>query len=480
MIISPQSTPARIEALATLPIFFKLNEKKVVLVGASDGAVWKAELLLAAGADLHVFIGDAESAHFDVLHKHTVGIGKITLHKRVWKPEDVIGATLAIADLEAEDEALDFIAAARAAGCPVNIVDKPPFCDFQFGGIVNRSPLIVAISTDGAAPVFGQAIRAKVEAILPQGLKAWAQAAQSWRPAVQALALPFAKRRRFWEKFTSKALAGFARAPTINDQKELMATIDSDECVSRLGRVSLVGSGPGDPELLTLKAVRMLQSADVILYDALVAPPILEMARREAERILVGKTGHGPSCRQGDINALIVALAKEGKHVVRLKSGDPLIFGRAGEEITACYDAGIALTIVPGISSAQGAAASMGISLTHRDYARRLQYVTGHAKDGDLPLNMDWSAIADSEATTVVYMPKYTLSKLVHHATNAGLDGETPAIAVMNATRDGEQRIISTVAQIVNDLAHLPANGPILILIGRALGEYHATMIREN
>jgi uroporphyrin-III C-methyltransferase / precorrin-2 dehydrogenase / sirohydrochlorin ferrochelatase len=398
------------------------------------------------------------------------GSPTLTLHSRHWTPEDLTGATLAIADVEEEEEALAFIAAGRKAGCPVNIVDKPPYCDFQFGGIVNRSPLIVSISTDGAAPVFGQAIRAKIEAILPQSLKTWAQTAQDWRPAVQALKLPFAKRRKFWEAFTAKALAGLSRAPTADDQQELMAGIEREAPDAKMGRVSLVGSGPGDPELLTLKAVRMLQSADVILYDALVAPPILEMARREAERILVGKTGHGPSCRQGDINGLIVKFAKEGKHVVRLKSGDPLIFGRAGEEIEACREAGIPLSIVPGISSAQGAAASLGVSLTHRDYARRLQYITGHAKDGQLPQHMDWSALADPEATTVVYMPKYTLPSLVENVLKAGLDPTTPAIAVMNATREGEQRVISTVAHLVNDVQNFAATGPVLILIGRAMG----------
>jgi uroporphyrin-III C-methyltransferase/precorrin-2 dehydrogenase/sirohydrochlorin ferrochelatase len=497
MNLPPQSTPARIEPLAVLPVFFKLKGKKVVLVGSSEGAAWKAELLLAAGANVHVFTNNEDGEAFNALlerytlepqavmrgldpriHDLATGeeetgmtqqTGTLTLHPRHWTPDDLTGTTLAIADVEEEEEALAFIKAGRKAGCPVNIVDKPSFCDFQFGGIVNRSPLIVSISTDGAAPVFGQAIRAKIEAILPQSLKSWAQAAQDWRPAVQALALPFAKRRTFWEAFTAKALAGLTRKPTGEDQRELMASIDADAPERQMGRVSLVGAGPGDPELLTLKAVRMLQSADVILYDALVAPAILEIARREAERILVGKTGHGPSCRQGDINGLIVKLAKEGKHVVRLKSGDPLIFGRAGEEIDACRQANIPLSIVPGISSAQGAAASLNVSLTHRDYARRLQYITGHAKDGQLPKNMDWSALADKEATTVVYMPKYTLPSLIDNVLKAGLDPKTPAIAMMNATREGEKRVISTLDQLVHDIQTLEATGPVLVLIGQAM-----------
>src|SRR6202023_3405178 len=179
----------------------------------------------------------------------------------------------------------------------------------------------------------------------------------------------------------------------------------------RTGSVILVGAGPGDPEMLTLRAVRALQSAGVILFEDLAAPDVLDFARREAKRILVGKTGHGPACKQDDINALMLQLAGQGKHVVRLKSGDPGIFGRAGEEIEACRKAGIEVTIVPGITAAQGAAASLGVSLTHRQHSRRLQFVTGHAKDGKLPADLEWSAIADPSATTVLYMPKRTLAQ---------------------------------------------------------------------
>jgi uroporphyrin-III C-methyltransferase/precorrin-2 dehydrogenase/sirohydrochlorin ferrochelatase len=466
----PETTSTRrIEALATLPLFHKLDGRKVVLVGGSDGALWKAELLAAAGADLLVLAGE-DAAVFAPLAADPPA-GRVTVLPRRWQPADLDGAALAIGDIEDLDEARAFVAAARQAGVPVNVVDKPEFCDFAFGSLVNRSPLVVAISTDGAAPVFGQAIRAKIEALLPAGLTGWAQAAKDWRPAVQARDLSFALRRAFWEKFTVRALAEPQRAPDRADESALFAALDQIESeAGGIGRVTLVGAGPGDPELLTLKAIRALQSADIILYDDLVSAGVLELARREAKRMLVGKTGYGPSCKQDDINTMMVSLAGQGKHVVRLKSGDPGIFGRAGEEIEACAAAGIPVAIVPGISAAQGAAAALGLSLTHRDHARRLQFVTGHARNGRLPDDLDWHAMADPHATTVIYMPRATLAGFRDKALAAGLDPQTPAIAVLAATRPDEARVAATIATLPERLGNLPAKGPLLVLVGHALG----------
>ncbi len=466
----PETTSARrIERLATLPLFHKLEGRKVVLAGDSEGALWKAELLAATGADLHVFAGLGAEL-FDSLAKQGNG-GRITVHVRNWQAADLQDAALAVGDIENEAEIRAFVAAARQAGAPVNIVDKPEHCDFSFGTLVNRSPLIVAISTDGAAPVFGQALRARIETLLPAGLKAWAQAAKDWRPAVQARELPFALRRAFWELFTTKAMSEPERAPDEDDRAALFAALDRLEgSPDGTGRVSLVGAGPGDPELLTLKAIRALQSADIILYDDLVSPGVLELARREAKRMMVGKTGYGPSVKQSEINALIVSLASQGKHVVRLKGGDPGIFGRAGEEIAACAAAGLPVTIVPGISAAQGAAASLGLSLTHRDHARRLQFVTGHARSGDLPEDLDWRAMADPHATTVIYMARATLSGFRDRAIAAGLDPRTPAIAVQSATLPGEVRVAATIATLPERLRELPKGGPVLVMVGHALG----------
>lgn len=466
----PQATTAhRIEPLATLPLFHKLEGRKVVLAGSGDGALWKAELLAAAGADLLV-LADNDCAGFAALASSPPA-GKVTVLPRSWQPPDLAGAALAIGEIEEDEEARAFVTAARVAGVPVNVIDKPAFCDFAFGSVVNRSPLVVAVSTDGAAPVFGQAIRAKIEALLPTGLKGWAQAAKDWRPAVQARDLAFALRRDFWERFTARALAEPDRAPELSDHAGLEQALDRIAAKAEpQGRVTLVGAGPGDPELLTLKAIRVLQSADIILYDDLVSAGVLELARREAKRLLVGKRGYAPSVKQDDINAMMVALAGQGKHVVRLKSGDPGIFGRAGEEIEACTRAGIPVSLVPGISAAQGAAASLGLSLTHRDHARRLQFVTGHSRKGELPEDLDWTAMADPVATTILYMARATLANFRERALAAGLAPATPAVAMMSATCPDERHITATIATLPERLAELPDTGPVLVMIGNAFG----------
>jgi uroporphyrin-III C-methyltransferase/precorrin-2 dehydrogenase/sirohydrochlorin ferrochelatase len=232
------------------------------------------------------------------------------------------------------------------------------------------------------------------------------------------------------------------------------------------GRVTLVGAGPGDPELLTLKAVRALQSATVILHDNLVGAEVLDLARPEARRIAVGKTGHGPACKQTDINALMVGLAQGGETVVRLKGGDPMIFGRASEEIDACRAAGVEASVIPGISAAQGAASSLLVSLTERRYARRVQFVTGHGADGKLPGDIDWISVADRKATTVLYMPRKTLDKFVRLAQRKGLDPATPAIAIASATLSAEAHVAGPVAEIGALAEELPAGAPVTVIVG--------------
>lgn len=458
--------PPRIGALATLPLFHKLVGRLVVLAGDGEGAVWKAELLASAGADLHVYAPRAASRFRTLAARGGLAI---TLHERAWTPVDLAGAALVVAEAESDAEAEAFVAVGHAAGAVVNVIDRPVYCDAQFGALVNRSPLVVAISTDGAAPVFGQAIRARIESLLPRGLKAWAEAARDWRPSVQAREASFAVRRAFWQMFTDRALADPARAPRDADRDALLSSLDHLDVAPPQGRVLLVGAGPGDPDLLTLKALRALQSADVILYDNLVADEILELARREARRVAVGKIGHGPSVRQDDINDLMISLAREGKTVVRLKSGDPGIFGRAGEEIAACRAAGIPVNIVPGISAAQGAAASLGVSLTDRAHAQRLQFVTGHAQDGRLPAQINWSAVADPAVTTVVYMPRRTARSFMEQAIAHGLAALTPVVAVAAATRPHEASVSGSAADIADLLPTLREDAPVVLLIGEAV-----------
>jgi uroporphyrin-III C-methyltransferase/precorrin-2 dehydrogenase/sirohydrochlorin ferrochelatase len=462
----------RIGALARLPAFFALDNKRAVVAGGSQAATWKAELLSAAGARVEVFAAAPSEEMLALAAAPPRGV--VILHDRNWTPEDFAGAAIAVADCADDDEAAQFAAAARAAGVPVNVIDRPAYCDFSFGAIVNRSPLVIGISTDGASPVFGQAIRAKIEALIPKGFARWADVARVWRPRVQALGLPFRGRRNFWERFTERAVAAPNAAPNDADLDALLAPTSA----AGSGSVILVGAGPGDPELLTLRAVRALQSADVILFDDLVAPDILDFARREAKKMLVGKTGHAPSCKQDDINALMIALAKAGRRVVRLKGGDPMIFGRADEEIAACRAAAIAVEVVPGITTAQGAASRLLVSLTHRGKARRVQYLTGHGRDGKLPADIDWSSVADPAATTVVYMPSKTLPELVANAVQAGLDPTTPAVAVERATRADERVIAATIADLPARLAAEALTGPVIVMIGRALTEYVAAAAR--
>jgi uroporphyrin-III C-methyltransferase / precorrin-2 dehydrogenase / sirohydrochlorin ferrochelatase len=243
------------------------------------------------------------------------------------------------------------------------------------------------------------------------------------------------------------------------------------------GSVVLVGAGPGDPELLTLRAVRALQSADVILFDHLVAPDILDFARREAKKMLVGKTGYAPSCRQDDINALMVSLARAGRRVVRLKGGDPMIFGRADEEIAACRAAGIDVEVVPGITTAQAAAGRLKVSLTRRAKARRVQYITGHGRDGKLPDDIDWNSLADPSVTTIVYMPTKTLPELVAKAIEAGLLPTTPAVAMMQATRADEHMIAGTISELPALLAAETSPGAVVVMIGHVFAEYLADAV---
>jgi uroporphyrin-III C-methyltransferase/precorrin-2 dehydrogenase/sirohydrochlorin ferrochelatase len=461
-----EARPPQMEPLARLPVFLALGGKRALVAGGSAAAAWKAELLSAAGATVDVVARDFSEEMLAVASAPPNGT--IALHRRDWQAEDFAGAAIAISACD-DAGAENFARAARAAGIPVNVVDRPAISDFAFGSIVNRSPLVIGISTDGAAPIFAQAIRARLEALIPRGFGRWAEAAQRWRAAIKASGLSFAGRRRFWQHFTAHAIAHADVAPAETDFGRFLAATRCEGGSVEQGSVTLVGAGPGDPELLTLRAVRALQSADVILIDDLVAPEILDFARREARKMMVGKTGFAPSCKQNEINALMISLAKAGKRVVRLKGGDPMIFGRATEEIDACRTAGIAVEVVPGITAAQGAASRLKVSLTQRATVRRVQYVTGHGAQGHLPADINWSSLADPSTTTVVYMPRRSLGELAAVAISYGLAPDTPVIAIAAATRPDQTIVTGTVATIAARVDHAALAGPLLMMIGRAL-----------
>ncbi|MET1412205.1 SAM-dependent methyltransferase [Roseibium sp. HPY-6] len=345
--------PARVEALASLPLFFPLKGRKVVLAGGTDAAAWKAELLAAGGAHVHVFAEQLDDTFSALLSTGSVS-GRFTHHDRPWSLGDFNHAAVAIADAASDGEAQAFYCAARSAGIPVNVIDKPAFCDFQFGSIVNRSPVVIGISTDGAAPILGQAIRRRIETLLPASLQDWAVLARKVRAKVLSQLSAGAERRRFWEGFTDLAFSGREAAETA-EGRALDPLFQEASQVSA-GRVTIVGAGPGDAEHLTLKAMRTLQSADVILFDDRVDNTVLELARREAKRMLVGRNGDG-SKAEGTTSDRMVMLARQGKHVVHLKSGD-LSSGEAETELQRLQEAGIPASVVPGVAIASYSASN--------------------------------------------------------------------------------------------------------------------------
>ncbi|MCQ0988799.1 siroheme synthase CysG [Jiella marina] len=478
--------PRRLGSLDVLPVFFSIKGRPVLLAGGSAAAAWKAEMLAAAGAAIELYAPscdlDAEMAGLlaEIGRDGVPRAGQVRHHARPWGldlfTESAPRFALAILETESDAEGQAFACAARAARLPVNVVDKPAFCDFAFGSIVNRSPVVVGISTAGAAPILGQAIRRRIETLLPPALAGWAQLAAELRQGVMARLSPGLERRSFWERFTDKAFQ--TRAPDVEDERDASRLIDDiakaakpETGRARLGRVTLVGAGPGDAELLTLKAVRALQAADVILFDDLVSDAVLELARREAKRLLVGKRAARESCRQEDINAMMVTLAKAGKSVVRLKSGDVSVFGRAGEELETLRREGIPVSIVPGITAASALAASLGVSLTHRDHAQELRLVTGHSKKGGLPEEVDWPALATPNVTTIFYMGGRMAGRIAERLMSHGLDADTPFAIAANLSRDDETYAIGRLGDLGEIVVGLGLDRPILIGVGQVFGQ---------
>ncbi len=459
-----ETAPARIGPLAVLPVFLDLRGKRAVVAGGSEAAAWKAELLLAAGAEVALFAdaNDVAPGMADLIRTQPA----LRHVARGWEDGDLAGAAVALADAVDDSEAAAFEIAARRQGVACNVVDRPDFCHFQFGAIVNRSPVVVGISTAGAAPILGQAIRRRIETLLPPWLADWAALAQRIRGDVLARLAPD-RRRAFWQSLVDRA---FIAAPTSESEVALEASLgDVGRGSGQVsGHVSIVGAGPGDAGLLTLKAVRALQAADVILFDDLVSDEVLELARREAKRILVGKRAGRPSCQQQDINALMIKLARAGRRVVRLKSGDPMIFGRAGEEIEELRAAGIGFDVVPGITAGIAMAAALGMSLTHRDHAKSVRFVTGHSKRGGLPEDVDWAAIADPSATTIFYMAGRTAPEITAKLLRLGIPADMPVAVAASIGRPDQILRLCRLAELPETVAAIGQGPPLAIGIGSA------------
>lgn len=465
---------ARMKPLAVLPLFYTLQDRRVVVAGGGHAAAWKAELLSAAGAQVEIHAPEISDAMENLLAAHARK-GRLHLHRKAWSGEELTGTKLAVLETDHEGEAAAFHQAGQAAGVPVNVIDMPQYCDFQFGSIVNRSPVVIGISTFGVAPILGQAIRRRVETLLAPRLAGWAALAGRLRTGVKQHLETSAQRRWFWEHFVNLAFS--EHEPEAHDEnlpKLIERTSQMEK--SRVGRVTLVGAGPGEAELLTLKAVRALQAADVILFDDLVSEDVLELARREAKRMMVGKRGGRASTRQTDINDLMIDLARGGKSIVRLKSGDPTVFGRAGEEIECLRAAGIEVTIVPGITAASAMAARLGVSLTHRDHAQAVRFVTGHSKKGELTDTVDWHELADPATTTIFYMGARFAGRISRTLQDAGRGPETPVAVMAGITRRGEKSWTGHLLDLELGVNSLATEEPVLIGVGEVFADAGAAV----
>ncbi|MEM9580316.1 MAG: siroheme synthase CysG [Pseudomonadota bacterium] len=448
------------------PIFVALKDQRVVLSGGGEAALAKLRLLLKTTAEITVFAADVD----DQIRRWAAA-GKLHLVPRPIAPGDAKGAALVYA--ADEDDAQDARTAgiARADGAMVNIVDNLADSQFITPAIVDRDPVTIAIGTEGAAPVLARAIKADLEAQLPQSLGTLARIGKGFRKMADAL--PFGRARRdFWRDYY------FRTGPhAIAQGEDLVRPALEDTLTdhltrkSRAAHVYFIGAGPGDPELLTLKARKLLDEADVVIYDRLVAPEILELARREAVMLNAGKEGFGPSMRQEDINALIAAHATDGAQVVRLKSGDPTVFGRLDEEIETCDAHALPYTIVPGITAASAAVAAIGQSFTRRGRNGSVRFLTGHDMKGFA--DHDWSALAKPGAVAAVYMGKkaarFVQGRLLMH----GADRLTPVTLIENASRP-DQRILPATLETMAEQAGLA--GPAVIFIGLAPREAAATL----
>ena len=448
--------------LPVLPLFHNIQHKSALVAGNGDAAAWKVELLARAGAQVHLYASRPEPGICGRF-RELVRTGQVILYRRKWLSRDLDGHCLAICDAAGAGEAARFVAAAKQYGVPYNVIDRAEYCSFQFGSIVNRGPVVLGISTSGTMPVLAQRLRVMIEKMLPTDLGDWARMAGQWRTAIAARLPEVAARRTLWGQVADLALSG--RAANDDQIAALVAGADGDQGSAK-GRVTLVGAGPGDAELLTLKAVRALQSADVVLYDNLVSDDVLDLARREARKMPVGKRGGRPSCSQSEINRLMLHFARQGKHVVRLKGGDPMIFGRAGEEISRLQQVGISVDVVPGITTALAMASSLGVSLTHRDCAQSVRFVTAHRRDGKLPDDLDWQTIADPNTTTIFYMGGRTAAQISQHLRAHGLSGDTPVVIGKSVSRPGQLNWYGKLDQLADGMTDTGYDQPVIIGVG--------------
>ncbi|OJH85616.1 siroheme synthase CysG [Serratia marcescens] len=450
-----------------LPIFADLKQRPVLVVGGGDVAARKVSLLQRAGAEIRI-VAQSLSPELEQQRQQ----GRVLWLGKTFDPQQLDDVFLAIA--ATDDNALNAAVFAEADKRRVlaNVVDDQPRCSFIFPSIIDRSPLVVAVSSSGQAPVLARLLREKLEALLPASLGLMAQVAGRWRGQVKQRLASIGERRRFWENtFGGRFATLVANGQTAQAERQLEQDLHrfatGDEGAQ--GEIALVGAGPGDVGLLTLRGLQVMQQADVVLYDHLVSGEILDLVRRDAERICVGKRAGAHSVIQEETNRLLVELAQQGKRVVRLKGGDPFIFGRGGEELQVAAAAGIPFQVVPGVTAAAGATAYAGIPLTHRDHAQSVTFITGHCRpDGD---GLDWADLARARQTLAIYMGTMKAADISQRLIAHGRDASTPVAVISRGTRADQQVQIGTLEQLEYLAQRAPL--PALLVIGEVVELHH-------
>ncbi|MEO9333173.1 siroheme synthase CysG [Ectopseudomonas guguanensis] len=443
-----------------LPLFHKLQGRPVLVIGGGEVALRKARLLSDAGARLRVVAPEIRSELQELAGAEGIAL-------RGYASCDLQGVALVIAATDDEPLNARISAEAQAQGIPVNVVDAPALCSVIFPAIVDRSPLIVAVSSGGDAPVLARLIRAKIETWIPATYGQLANLGKRFRERVKQLFPDVQQRRVFWEDVFQGQIAESVFAGKPEEGERLLEERLAGAAPRALGEVYLVGAGPGDPDLLTFRALRLMQQADVVLYDRLVAPAIIELCRRDAERIYVGKRRADHAVPQEQINQLLIDLARQGKRVLRLKGGDPFIFGRGGEEIEQLAAEDIPFQVVPGITAASGCAAYAGIPLTHRDHAQSVRFVTGHLKDGSS--NLPWKDLVAPGQTLVFYMGLVGLSGICEQLIAHGRSAATPAALVQQGTTQNQRVFTGTLETLPQLVAQHEVHAPTLVIVGEVV-----------
>lgn len=452
-----------------LPVFFKLKGQPCLVVGGGVVAARKAALLLRAGGRVTIVAPDLAP---DLARRRAAG--EITHVARGFQAADLVGMRLVIAATDDEQVNVEVSRLAQMQGIPVNVVDNPKLCSFIVPSILDRSPVMVAVSTGGASPVLARQLRTRLETLIPSAYGRLAAMVEEFRDAAKQRFADPDDRRRFWEEVLEGPITELVFAGREAEARRRIETaLAKGSASTGVGEVYLVGAGPGDPDLLTFRAVRLMQQADVLVYDRLVSAPILDLARRDADRIYVGKEKDNHAVPQEGINQLLVDLARQGKRVLRLKGGDPFIFGRGGEEIETLAQEGIPFQVVPGITAAAGCASYSGIPLTHRDYAQSCTFVTGHLKDGSLDLN--WIQLVQPRQTVVFYMGLTGIEVICSQLIAHGMASDMPAALVEQGTTRNQRVHVGTVATLPSIVAEADVRAPTLTIIGEVV-KLHAKL----